>query len=86
MPYTVKDGIKADSSAEIARKIISLLSAEKCTVKESHNILSLAADIVNDSTVTVQEEKPVERAESDLFEQTRQQILDRRQLSELSHS
>lgn len=61
MPYTVKGGIKVDSSAEIARKIVSLLSAEKCTVRESHIILSLAASVVNDSAVTVQEEKPVER-------------------------
>lgn len=54
MPYTIENGIKTNSSKVVATKIAQLLQAEKCTVKESHDILSLVADIVNNSTVTVQ--------------------------------
>ena len=54
MKIIIKNGIKTDCSKEIAEKIVSLLFGEKCTVKEAHIILSLAADIVNDSAVTVQ--------------------------------
>lgn len=101
LPYTIENGIRTDCSTEIAKKIVSLLAKEKCTVRESHNILRLAASVVNDLAVTVLEDKPVERVrgakvvrrdgnlevvKSNLFEQTRQQALERHQSSELSHS
>jgi hypothetical protein len=58
MPYSIENGIKTDNTKEIANKVVSLLAAEKCTVRESHEILRWAELFVNDSDVTVRNKVP----------------------------
>lgn len=52
----MQNGIRVDTTCAVARKVVAVLAAEKCTVGEAKDILRCAAGYLNRSPVTVQNE------------------------------
>lgn len=55
MISTSENGIETDGIKSVAKKVIAVMAAEKCTVGDAREVIRCVGGLLNDSPVAVQE-------------------------------